>query len=275
MNISAVNQFNIHKLNLQNAQQATKVNLPDKNIDIEKLKESMKKAELSSIEGAKNKELKLTVVDDGTNKHFRFIKDLDRLSAEEKALIQKAIDTSIAKPAGGSGDLYKMHRAQASAQLNLIAQTLLPEQYRDQMTQAIQAYNQEEVDREISMFSQAVANLNKSYGHDARFDGLLQNLNNSVAEMQKGTHFQNEQERQFSSLYANLNTESQSQFMQSFENIMQVFKQNQQSQNVAESVISEYQDSLRNKWNDFASIVEELNYFKLPTIAKSVIDMTL
>ena len=64
--------------------------------------------------------------------------------------------------------------------------------------------------------------------------------------------------------------------MQSFETILTNIKENQlQLKNSPEGVLNRYQDELRSKWNDFATMLNDSKVYKLPTTDYSVIDVRL
>lgn len=86
-------------------------------------------------------EIKVNVT--GEMAHFNFIKGMDELSLDEKRKIDMLIKKSIEKPKGGTGDYFVMDRAQTNAQLQLIADKLIPEKYKDQMNKAIKSYQED------------------------------------------------------------------------------------------------------------------------------------
>ena len=45
--------------------------------------------------------------------------------------------------------------------------------------------------------------------------------------------------------------------------------------NSPEDVLNRYQDALRVKWNDFASLLNDSTVYKLPTTEKPLIDISL
>lgn len=82
--------------------------------------------------------------------------------------------------------------------------------------------------------------------------------------MMNGIKALKEQEKMIDGLYSELDLSSQSNFVQSFENILTKFKENQQHlKNSPDYALNKFQDELRVKWNDFASMLNDSKVSKL------------
>lgn len=93
------------------------------------------------------KPVELTVLSTGESAHFDFVKDMKEWSPEERQRISQLIYKSLEKPSSsGTGSSSAMHCAQTIAQLQLIADKLNPEQYKNQMNEAIKGYQKEGYD---------------------------------------------------------------------------------------------------------------------------------
>ena len=266
MNISSLNN---RYLNLQNAtslhhQSSNKSNQSQK-IE-EQLKEILKEQPAQKVGGNTSinpEDIKVSV--QGEMAHFEFVKDIEGLSSDEKRSISRLIQQSVKNPSGGTGDYFIMNRAQTTAQLQLIADKLIPEKYKEQMNEAIKNYQQEGYDHQVRIYEAAQANMDK----------LSASLGKKTI-LTEGTKKLQEQEAFASSLYGGLDLSNQSTFVQSFETILTNFKENQlQLKNSPEQVLNQFQDELRAKWNDFATMLNDSNVYKLPTAENSVIDVRL
>ena len=204
----------------------------------------------------------------GEMAHFDFVKDIEGLSSDEKKQISQLIQQSVKKPKGGTSDYFIMDRAQTTAQLQLIADKLIPEKYKEQMNEAIKNYQQEGQDLQVRIYEAAQVSMDKL---SAKYPSL-----NKSTILTNGSKTLQEQEAFASILYGGLDLSNQSTFVQSFETILTNFKENQlQLKNSPEEVLSRYQDELRSKWNDFATMLNDSTVCKLPTMDNSIIDVLL
>ena len=204
----------------------------------------------------------------GEMAHFDFVKDMEGLSAEEKQQISQLIQHSVKKPTGGTSDYFVMDRAQTTAQLQFIADKLIPGKYKDQMHEAIKNYQKEGMDLQVRMYEVAQAKVDQL---SASYPSL-----GKSSILTEGMKTLQEQEAWASTLYSGLDDSNQSTFVQSFEAILGNFKENQlQLKNSPEEVLNRYQDELRSKWNDFATLFNDSTIYKLPTNHNSVIDVRL
>lgn len=237
--------FNSYKLDLKNAQHISnsrrsrhadsvseKVQLKDS--DFEKAQASMKKMPMPQGESGK-------IINVGLDRHFRFIQDIEELTDEEKTKIEQAILSTIQQPNGGSGDLFRMNRAQAKAQLNFIAEYILPEQYRSQMQQAIESYGQEGFEKEMKMYKDAVESVYQHTKNDSKLREYGEQLYANLSSLQADTHMYSQQESKIDGYYENLASTTASDFVKTFEKIMEQFKKDQKSlYGTKDSVLNEY-----------------------------------
>ncbi|WP_431026733.1 hypothetical protein [Lysinibacillus sp. LZ02] len=94
--------------------------------------------------------------------------------------------------------------------------------------------------------------------------------------MANGIKSLEEQEQTFHSFYSELDLSSQANFVQSFENALTKFKENQKNlDNSSDDMLYQFQDKLRTTWNDFASILNDSKVYKIPTAETSFIDISL
>lgn len=211
-------------------------------------------------------EIKVNVT--GEMAHFNFIKDMDELSLDEKRKIDMLIKKSIEKPKGGTGDYFVMDRAQTNAQLQLIADKLIPEKYKDQMNKAIKSYQEDGLNFQVKIYEAAQERMDKL---SSKYPTLGKK---TIATT--GIKTLQEQEKKMVGSYNQLDLSSQSNFVQSFETILTNFKENQlQLKNSPEDVLNQFQDELRAKWNDFATLFNDSKIYKHPTVNNSVIDVRL
>ena len=211
-------------------------------------------------------EIKVTVT--GEMAHFNFINDIEELSEDEKKNISRLIQQSVKKPNGGTGDYFIMDRAQTSTQLQYIADKLIPEKYKDEMNEAIKNYQEEGYNLQVKIYEVAQAKMDELV---AKFPSL-----GEKSIMANGIKTLEEQEKAIYNLYSELDLSSQTNFVQSFENVLTKFKENQQQlKNSPTDVLHKFQDELRTKWNDFASVLNDATVYKLPTADKSLFDFRL
>lgn len=188
--------------------------------------------------------------------------------AEEKHQIGQLIQHSVQKPAGGTSDYFVMDRAQTTAQLQFIADKLIPEKYKDQMHEAIKNYQKEGMDLQVQIYEAAQSKMDQL---SASYPSL-----GKSSILTEGMKTLQEQEAWTSTLYGGLDDSNQSTFVQSFEAILANFKENQlQLKNSSEEVLNRYQDELRSKWNDFATLFNDATVYKLSTNHHSMIDVRL
>ncbi|MFF5995078.1 hypothetical protein AAGS61_10005 [Lysinibacillus sp. KU-BSD001] len=269
MNIASLNT---KSLNMQNAV-SLKNNSLSKNEQLKQIEEQAREiiqnnpaVKFEGNTSVNPSEIKVTVT--GEMAHFDFIKDIEELSSDEKRNIHRLIQQSIKKPNGGTGDYFIMDRAQAGVQLQLIAEKLIPDKYKDQMEQVIKNYQEEGYNFDVKIYEAAQANYNKLL---TKFPSL-----GEKSIMANGIKSLEEQEQTFRSFYSELNLSSQATFVQSFENALTKFKENQKNlENSLDDVLHQFQDELRTKWNDFASILNDSKVYKLPTAETSFIDISL
>jgi len=269
MNISSLNN---KLLNLQNAaslhNQSAHKNNQSKKIE-EQMKEILKEQSIQKV-GSNTSinpdDIKVSI--QGEMAHFDFIKDIEELSSDEKKNISRLIQQSVKKPSGGTSDYFIMDRAQTTAQLQLIADKLIPEKYKEQMNEAIKNYQIEGYDLQVQIYKAAQASMDEL---STKYPSL-----GKKTILTDGTQKLQEQEAFAYSLYGRLDLSNQSTFVQSFETILTNFKENQlQLKNSPEDVLNHYQDELRSKWNDFATMLNDSKVYKLPTTDYSVIDVRL
>ena len=269
MQITALN----HKvLNTQNAISLHNQS-PQKNDKLQKLEEQFEeihKQQLPNQVGSNTSispsELKVTI--QGEMAHFNFINDIEELSPDEKKNISRLIHQSVKKPNGGTGDYFIMDRAQTSIQLQYIAEKFIPEKYKDEMNQAIKNYQEEGYNLQVKIYE---AEQEKMDNLVVKFPSL-----GEKSIMTNGIKTLEEQEKSINGLYSELDLSSQANFVQSFENILTKFKENQQQlKNSPTDVLHKFQDELRTKWNDFASMLNDPTMYKLPTADKSLFDIRL
>lgn len=269
MNISNLNHTLLNRQNATSLHNQT-VHKSDtvKNVE-EQMKNKLKEQPTQKVGNGISinpKDLKVSI--QGEMAHFDFVKDIEGLSAEEKQHISQLIGHSVKKPTGGTSDYFVMDRAQTTVQLQLIADKLIPEKYKDQMHEAIKNYQKEGMDFQVRIYEAAqgkMDQLSASYPSLGKSSILIE-----------GMKTLQEQEAWVSTLYSGLDGSNQSTFVQSFEAILGNFKENQlQLKNSPEEVLNRYQDELRSKWNDFATLFNDSTIYKLPTHHNSVIDVRL
>ena len=232
----------------------------------EQAKEIIKNNPAATIKGGTSvnpSEIKVTIT--GEMAHFDFIKDIEGLSSDEKRNINRLTRQSIKKPNGGTGDYFIMDRAQSNRQLQLIAEKLIPEKYKEQMNEAIKNYQEEGYNFQVQIYEAAQASMDEL---GAKFSSLGKKsiLTGGIKALQQ-------QEKMMNDLYSGLDLSSQSNFVQSFEGILKQFKENQlQLKNSPEDVLNRNLEELRSKWNDFASLLNDSTVYKLPTAEKPLID---
>ena len=85
-----------------------------------------------------------------------------------------------------------------------------------------------------------------------------------------------EQEKTATNRQSNLDFSNQSNFIKSFETILKDFEENELKQiNSPEKALNRFQDELRAKWNDFATMLGNSEVYQLPTAEHSVFDIRL
>lgn len=262
------NEVNISKLNHQtlSLQNAIALQTKPKSDSLQKVAEQMKdyvKAQPTPTFDKSESAGKLTIIE-GT--HFQFVHEMEGLSTDEKRRISQLIGQSVKQPAGGTGSYFMMDRAQSTAQLQLIADKLIPEKYKEQMNEAIQSYQAEGYNFQLKIYEAAQANMDnlaKQYPSIGK-----QNI------LADGMQRLQEQEKRMTGYYAELDFFSQSSFVQSFETVLSKFKDGElQQKSSPETVLNQYQDELRAKWNDFASLFNDSAIFKLSTAEHAVFDV--
>lgn len=269
MNISNLNHSILNRQNATSLQHQT-VHKSDtvKNVE-EQMKDKLKEQPTQKVGNGVSinpEDLKVSI--QGEMAHFDFVKDIEGLSAEEKQHISQLIEHSVKKPTGGTSDYFVMDRAQTTAQLQFIADKLIPEKYKDQMQEAIKNYQKEGIDLQVRMYEAAQAKMDQLSASSPSLD--------KSSILTEGMNTLQEQEAWASTLYSGLDGSNQSTFVQSFEAILANFKENQlQLKNSPEEVLNRYQDELRSKWNDFATLFNDAAVYKLPTHHNSVIDVCL
>lgn len=269
MNISSLNnrfleQQNALALHQQSAHKTDQLQKAE-----EQIKEMLKKKPTEKV-GSKTsinpEAIKVSV--QGEMAHFEFMKDMEGLSSDEKRHISRLIQQSVKKPNGGTGDYFIMDRAQTTAQLQLIADKLIPEKYKEQMNEAIKNYQEEGYNFQVKIYEAAQTSMDEL---SAKYPSVGKKtiLTDGMKRLQ-------EQETFAYGLYSGLDFSSQSTFVQSFETILTQFKENQlQLKNSPEDVLSQYQDELRVKWNDYASLLNASEVYKLSTAGNSIFDVRL
>lgn len=269
VNISKLNHTFLNRQNAISLQHQTSHKSESVQNVEEQMKDRLKEQPIQTVGNGTSinpADIKVTV--QGEMAHFDFVKDIEGLSAEEKQQISQLIQHSVKKPAGGTSDYFVMDRAQTTAQLQLIADKLIPEKYKDQMYEAIKNYQKEGMDLQVRMYEagqEIMDQLSASYPSLGKSSILTE-----------GMKTLQEQEAWTSTLYGGLDDSNQSTFVQSFEAILANFKENQlQLKNSSEEVLNRYQDELRSKWNDFATLFNDATVYKLPTNHNSVIDVRL
>lgn len=204
----------------------------------------------------------------GEMAHFDFIKDMEELNSDERRNISRLIQQSVKQPSGGTSDYFIMDRVQTTAQLQVIADKLIPEKYKEQMNKAIKNYQEEGYNFQVQIYKAAQASMDEL---SDKYPSL-----GKKTILTEGTKKLQEQETFTYNLYNGLDLSNHSTFVQSFETILTNFKENQlQLKNSPEDVLNRYQDELRLKWNDFATMLNDSKVYKLPTTGNSVIDVRL
>ena len=211
-------------------------------------------------------EIKVSV--SGPMAHFDFVKDMEGLNEKEKQHISRVIAQSVQQPTGGTNDYHVMSRAQSVAQLQLIAEKLIPAQYQSHMQQAIQKFEQEDMAYQVKLYEAAQSSMDK-----------LSDAYPSVGKstiLQDGIEKLNALNSWTTAMYNGLDTSSTAAFVQSYEQILAQFKDQQlQISNNPESVLNQFQDELRTKWNDFASLLNDPSIHTVSTSKQSTYDIRL
>lgn len=267
MNISSLN----HKtLDLHNA---TSLHNVRKSESLEKVEEQMKGKVIeqpspfvASNTPINREEIKVSI--QGELAHFQFVQDIEELSADEKRHIDRLIQQSVSKPTGGTGSYFVMDRAQSTAQLQIIAEKLIPEKYQEQMNEAIKSFQEDRYNYDVKLYE----------AFQSHMDDLTAQ-HPSIGKktiLQDGMQRLQEQESFMNNLYSGLDFSTQSSFVHSFETALMKFKEEQlQQKNSPESVLNQYQEDLRGKWNDFAIMLNDPNVYQLSTAGNSVFDVKL
>lgn len=266
-----MNILNTRKLNLEHSI-SFKNPLLIKNKELkqieEKAKDSIKNDSTTMNRGNASinpSEIKVNVT--GEMAHFDFIKDMDELSIDEKRKIGILIQKSVEKPKGGTSDYLVMDRAQTSEQLQLIADKLIPEKYKEQMDKAIKSYQEDGFNFQAKIYKAAQAHMDELSSKYPTL-GKKTIATNGIKTLQ-------EQENMMAGFYNQLDLSNQSNFVQSFETILTNFKENLLQLKYSPEDILNLQDELRAKWNDFATMFNDSKVYKLPTIRNSVIDVRI
>lgn len=264
LNNKVLDTKNAISLNNQSPKQSDELKKVEEQFkEIQKNKLPVKLGGNASIDPS---EIKVTVT--GEMVHFNFINDIEELSENEKKNISQLIQQSVKKPNGGTGDYFITDRAQTSIQFQYIAEKLIPEKYKDEMNEAIKNYQEEGYNLQVKIYEAAQAKMDELV---AKFPSL-----GEKSIMANGIKTLEEQEKAIYDLYSELDLSNQANFVQSFENVLTKFEENQQQlKNSPTDVLYQFQDELRTKWNDFASMLNDPTVYKLPTAEKSLFDIRL
>ncbi|KOY80752.1 hypothetical protein I6G82_10115 [Lysinibacillus macroides] len=193
---------------------------------------------------------------------FKFIAGINERSIEERKNIMNLIEQSVKNPSAWSGDYSKMFRAQTGMQLQVIAEKLIPKKYQEQMGRAIKEYQEEGYKRGFIIHEALQAEYKKILTETGRSSSIIK------------SDFQ-EKEHAIRGFYRELDFSNPSNFIQSFEKVLENYKDSQKSDKDYDKVIRGYQEDLRTKWNEFASILEEMQSFKLPTTKNSLYNILI
>lgn len=208
----------------------------------------------------------LRVTRDDATAYFAFVNDMEQVSTEEKQRIHTLIAHSVKKPAGGTTDYFVMDYAQTKAQLQLIANELIPAQYKGKMEEAINQYENDSLGFQVRMYEvaqQKMDALRAAYPTLEKSD-ILANGVNKLQQLQQWT----------TTLYSTLDHSTHATFVQSFEAALNEFKENQlQTNNSPEEAVHRYQQELRSKWNDFATVFPKATLYKLPTASNPIMNI--
>lgn len=227
--------------------------------------------------------------DSGDLDYKRFFEDIiegsKSLSREEKdnvsELVQKAIEKNKDYSEGSwTSDKESMYHLQTKKQLELIATTLLPDSMQNTFLQASEKYTDQKLEDTVDASKKIYDVIYNRYKDEVSgpFKQIADQMKGALNEISSGSHITQTEQRQYETLYDNLDMSSGYQMKQSYEKVLEGYSEIQREQlqghwnNSSRSRTEEIVNLLREDWNKFVSSVSTFNEYQVFSKSSSVVN---
>lgn len=210
--------------------------------------------------------------------YFSFIDDIPSLTDEEKHMIYGAIGESVTHSVNGIADGTSLSMAQTVFELSFLNDHFIPEEYQEQMNEAIQTYRQDQSRAYGDTLRQVYEGFHKTMSNLADMGDRANQMGGILDEVKKGEHHLQTTEALYHQWFEGIKgTDS---FIHGFEDVLNKFEQQlikqygNQSNHTKENA-EHVKEQIRDNWNDFIRHLPMVDSYKLPTKKASVIDISI